>query len=178
VGQLYAEEAGAVFRAARKAAYDRREAEDCVQEAFRAAAVKWGEVAAYSPDKRRAWLCRVAINKAIDRYRTGKRMQLGADPNLSQAAPSAEEAVLTRIEKDRCMQVIKEMPPRRRTVAYLRWHEEWTVEEIAEHLGMAASTVRVHLRDARSSVTAALGDEVSVTEEPNKADDVGRKEAR
>jgi RNA polymerase sigma-70 factor (ECF subfamily) len=178
VGQLYAEEAGAVFRSVRKVAYDRRDAEDCVQEAFRAAALKWGEVAAYSPDKRRAWLCRTARYKAIDRYRVGKRMHLGADLGPSWAAPSAEEAVLTRIEKDRCMQVIKEMPPRRRAVAYLRWLEEWTVEEIAEDLGMATSTVRVHLRDARNSVTAALGDEVSVILEPNDVDDVGREEAR
>jgi RNA polymerase sigma-70 factor (ECF subfamily) len=167
MARLFMEKAEAVAKVARGLASDRREVEDLVQEAFQAAAEDWARIATYSPDRRRAWLCRVAINKAIDRYRLGKRTQLDADPDPLQVTPSAEETALTRIEKDCCWQAIKEMPPKQRTVAYLRWHEEWTAKEIAEDLGIASSTVRVHLRNALLAVKAAVGDEVSVTDEPD-----------
>lgn len=183
VARLFFEEAENVSKAARRAASDQREAEDLVQEAFQAAAMNWDRIATYSPDKRRAWLCRVAINKAIDCYRLGRRAQLGADPNMPEVAPSAEETALTRIEKDRCWQAIKEMPLKQRTVAYLRWHEEWTAKEIAENLGIAASTVRVHLRNALIAAKAAVGDEATVTDEPDddepdNRDNCGGKEAQ
>jgi RNA polymerase sigma-70 factor (ECF subfamily) len=184
VARLFVDEADAVSKAARRVASDEREAEDMVQEAFHAAAENWDRIATYSPDKRRAWLCRVAINKAIDRYRAGRRTQLGVDPaDMSQVAPSAEDTALTRIEKDCCWKAMREMPLKQRTVAYLRWHEEWTAKEIAEGLGIATSTVRVHLRNALTAVNAAVGDEVVITDEldddePDDRDSRGGKEAR
>jgi RNA polymerase sigma factor (sigma-70 family) len=176
VARLYVEEAEAVFKVTRRAVYDDREAEDLVQEAFQAAALAWEKIAGYSPERKRAWLRRVAINKAIDRYRAGSRMHLVADVHVARLAPSAEEVVVTRLERDRCLQVIREMPPVRRLIAYLRWHEEWTVREIAEDFGIATSTVRVHLHDARVTLEEALG--VFCADVPDADDGPGREEAR
>jgi RNA polymerase sigma factor (sigma-70 family) len=149
VAQLFVDHAEAVFVSALRAVGgDRREAETFVQEAFQAAAVQWDEIANDDPAAQRAWLRRVAINKAIDRHRVGRRVHLVAEVEIARTEPSAEQIALPRIVKDRCLQVIKEMPPRRRLVAYLRWHEEWDVREIAQYLGIAVSTVRVHLRDS------------------------------
>ena len=76
-------------------------------------------------------------------------MQLGMDPDGVREAPSAEQVALTRVQKDCCLKAISEMPEMRGKVAYLKFHEEWETREIAEHLRISPSTVRVHLRDAR-----------------------------
>jgi RNA polymerase sigma factor (sigma-70 family) len=180
VARLFVEESQVVFNAALRAACgDRSTAEVAVQEAFQAAAIQWAKIADRSPDGKRAWLCRVAKNKAIDRYRVGKPMHLVADVDVLRLAPSAEEVALTRIEKDRCLQVIKEMPLIQRTVVYLLCHDDWTVKEVAEELGIATSTVRVHLYNARVMLKAALGYEVSLAHGPDDADDdPGREKAR
>jgi DNA-directed RNA polymerase specialized sigma24 family protein len=76
---LFVAESGAVFRSALRAAHgDRAEAEDLVQKAFQAAAEEWETIADYPPARKRAWLCRVAINQAIDGYRAGRRAEPAA----------------------------------------------------------------------------------------------------
>lgn len=179
VARLFKAESEAVFRSALRAAGgDRAEAENLVQEVFEAAALQWATIAAYLPDRRRAWLCRVARNKAIDGYRAGKPMQLAADPDVSGESPSAERVALTRMQKDRCVKVISQMPEMRRKVAYLKFHEEWKTCEIAEYLSIAAGTVRVHVHGARVMLENAVGPEVFLTEDLAEETDVGEEEAR
>ncbi|MFJ6123956.1 RNA polymerase sigma factor [Streptomyces griseoviridis] len=60
----------------------------------------------------------------------------------------------------KCWKVIGSMPTAQRRVALLRWQGEWTNREIGDHLSIAQSTVRVHLRNARNTLAAELGDEV------------------
>jgi RNA polymerase sigma factor (sigma-70 family) len=147
--------------------------------AFQTAAEEWETIADYSPARKRAWLCRVAINKAIDNYRAGQRLQPAADPGaVASEAPSAEGVVLTRMEADYCLKVISMMPEMRKKVAYLRFHEGWDAQAIAGHLGISPSTVRVHVHDARVMLEAAVESEVSFTEETSDADNHGREEAR
>jgi RNA polymerase sigma factor (sigma-70 family) len=180
VARLFVEEAEAVFRSALRAARgDGPEAEDLVQMAFQAAAEEWTTIVDYPLARKRAWLCRVAINKAIDGYRSGKRVQPAADPvDAASVSPSAEHVALTWMQAERCLKVINEMPEMRSKVAYLKFHEGWDTREIAGHLGISPSTVRVHLRDARVVLEAVAGSEVSFTEEPDNADNHGREEAR
>jgi len=179
VAALFRKEADAVFRSAWLAAGgDRGEADDAVQEAFQAAALQWATVGSYPPDRQRAWLMRVAINKVIDRQRAARRHRLEAEtePESAQRAPSAEHVALTRVMKDRCLKAISEMPETRRTVAYLAFHEEWTAPEIAEHLGIKPSTVRVHIHHARAMLEAAVGAELPAVQ-PNDGTDA-REETR
>jgi len=49
-------------------------------------------------------------------------------------SPSAEHVALTRMQADRCLKVISEMPEMRSRVAYLKFHEGWKNREIAEEL--------------------------------------------
>jgi RNA polymerase sigma-70 factor (ECF subfamily) len=178
VARLFASESEAVFATALQAARgNRHEAEDLVQEAFQAAALNWDTIADYSSDKKRAWLRRVAINKAIDRYRARKPVRLAADVDLVREVPSAEHAALTRIQRDLCLKTINDMPKRRRTVAYLKFHEEWNNKEIASYLGISPSTVRAQLRAARVMIDEAVGPEVSLTGElDEQADACGEEE--
>lgn len=90
-------------------------------------------------------------------------------------SPSTEYVALSRLVKDRCLKVIGDMPDARSKVAYLRFHEEWDTKEIAEHLGIAVSTVRVHVHDARVTLQAAVGSEVQLTDETGEKADTGEE---
>jgi RNA polymerase sigma-70 factor (ECF subfamily) len=178
VARLFIEESPAVFRSALRAARgNRSEVDDLVQEAFQAAVLSWESIGGLSADRKRAWLCRVAINKAIDGYRAGKLVQPTANLDAAGEMPSTEHAALSRIVKERCLRVISDMPEARSRVAYLRFHEEWDTREIAEHLGIAVSTVRVHVHDARVMLEAAMGSEVQLTDDTDEKAGTG-EEAR
>jgi RNA polymerase sigma-70 factor, ECF subfamily len=158
VARLFVEEAAAVFRSALRAAQgDRAEAEDVAQKAFQAAAEQRTTILDYPPARKRAWLCRVAINKAIDDYRAGSRAEPDAHAeDTASQSPGAEQVALTRMQADRCLKVIREMPELRSRVAYLKFHEEWANREIAEYLGISAGTAGKHVSDARADLKRAL----------------------
>jgi RNA polymerase sigma factor (sigma-70 family) len=178
VAGLFVEEAPAVFRSALRAARgDRAEAEDLVQEAFQAAAEQWAAIVDYSPAKKRAWLCRAVINRAVDGYPAGRRVGLGGFPeDRTCRAPSAEQVALTRMQADHCLKVIREMPEIRSKVAYLKFHEEWANREIAENLGISPGTVGKHVSDARADLKKALP-EMTFTDDRGGETDADAEEA-
>lgn len=180
VARLFVEEAKVVFSSSLRAARgDRAEAEDLVQKAFEAAAEEWATIVDYPPARKRAWLRRVAINKAIDDYRTGRRVEPAPYPEDSASeSPSAEQVALTRMQADRCLKVISEMPEMRSRVAYLKFHEGWKNREIADYLGISPGTVGAHAHAARITLEDALDPETIFTHAPGVADDLGREEAR
>lgn len=161
VSDLFIKESSTVFRAAFNAALkNRSEAEDAVQEAFQAVALEWDSIRKLSPVKKRAWLCRVAIYKVIDSYRATKFMELTEDQPSQTGGLNAEHIAFTRLASQHCLKVIGEMPIAQRTVAYLRFYEEWRASDIGEFLGISASTVRVHVHAARVMLEKAVGPEV------------------
>ncbi len=179
VALLFTQESAAVFRTALQATgRDRTAAEDVVQETFKDAALQWDEIADFPPARKRAWLRRVAIRRAIDRYRADRRMDFAAEPTTTAASSSAEDVALTRLQADRCIKAIKEIPPMRRIVAYLRFRMEWDVSEISDQLGMRPSTVRVHIHEARGMLERAVGPEMTFTDDSDENSSAGEEEAR
>ena len=177
VALLFVAESEAVFTSALRTTWgDRAEAEDLVQKAFEAAAEQWATIVDYPPARRLAWLRRVAINKAIDDYRPRRRVQPVADPeDPTSKAPSAEHVALTRMQADRCLKVISEMPEMRSRVAYLKFHEGWKNREIAAELGISPGTVGKHVSDAHADLKKALP-EMTLAKDPDRgADDDGEE---
>ena len=74
------------------------------------------------------------------------------------AVSSHDDLVVTRAAVER---VLATMPPRRRACAALCIYLDLGVDEAAESLGIAPSTVRVQLHRARQDLRAALGQPVS-----------------
>jgi DNA-directed RNA polymerase specialized sigma24 family protein len=91
-------------------------------------------------------------------------------------APSAEQVALTRVQADRCLKVIREMPKMRSKVAYLKFHEEWANREIAEYLEISAGTVGKHVSDARADLKTALP-EMTFIDDPDGETDADGDEA-
>ena len=135
-------------------------AHDAVQETFQAAALQWDVLRNYDESRQRAWLYRVLKNKVFDHWGTSKRW---AGP-LEDCDPAADldtpRAAVSNILLQKCWKAIDGMPFAQRRVALLKWQGEWTNREIGDHLEIAQTTVRVHLRNARRDLMEALGTEV------------------
>jgi RNA polymerase sigma factor (sigma-70 family) len=176
VARLFEEHSAAVYKAALRVIRDGSEANDLVQETFQHAALHW-DALAHHPSQR-GWLCQVAIYKAIDAIRSRSRRprQSLASEDPTGDLPSAEQVALTRIQAQRCLDVIGKMPEMRSIVAYLRFHEEWTNQMIAEHLGISPNTVGKHVFDARADLKMALP-EMTLTSGPAGETDADGEEA-
>ncbi|MFF0205853.1 RNA polymerase sigma factor [Streptomyces sp. NPDC005017] len=135
-------------------------AHDLVQETFKAAALRWDTLQLRGESGQRAWLYRVLRNKVYDRWRSTGRCALGGLDEERAADLDTPRTAVSNVLLQMCWKVIDGMPRSQRRVALLKWHGEWTNGEIGGHLGITESTVRVHLRNARRTLTAELGDEV------------------
>ncbi|SCL51578.1 RNA polymerase sigma-70 factor, ECF subfamily [Micromonospora peucetia] len=159
IEHLYRQEAGELYRYACSNSLGRMsESWDLVQTTFHEAIHAWQKVGRYGPDERRKWLRRVLKNKAIDLWRKQKVVDLTADVSHphSRSDDTGERAEFA-IALARCWKVIEQMPPVRRNVASLVWGESWAPNRVAEHLGLAPSTVRGHLLEARRQLRASVG---------------------
>lgn len=142
--RLYESEATAIFRFVFFRVSDREAAKDIAQESF---LKLWG---VWSSGKHienpRALLYRIASNKVIDRYRKWKEYSLdqlsesGFDAANEESIPIEE-----KIDTERAVQKLSELPEKYREAVYLRFVEEWSVKDIAVHLGETENTVSVRI---------------------------------
>lgn len=127
---------------------------DAVQEVFVRAfqhAPSWKEQA--EPG---AWLTRITVNQAIDRYRRGRRRRDteqpladdGRDARFVAASPAADRRVFGRELRERVERALLGLPERQRAVFVLRHYEELPLEEISRTLEMNLGTVKSNLHRA------------------------------
>ncbi|MDJ0663740.1 MAG: sigma-70 family RNA polymerase sigma factor [Acidimicrobiia bacterium] len=126
-------------------------AEEVAQEAFYRAWRDWGTVGRL--EHRRAWIRRVAMNLAVSRLRRlgaearamvrlrGKRSQLDLEPS---------------VDTEHFWVQVRALPRRQAQVVALYCLEDRSTADIAELLGIAESTVRVHLARAKATMGAVL----------------------
>lgn len=98
----------------------------------------------------RAYLFTTARNLAIDHIRRTHRTPVDpidetAEVSLLEKAPGAAELVDYAQRNEAMLSALAALPERCREVMLLRYVDGFSAQEIAEHLGLAAATVRVHL---------------------------------
>ena len=124
-------------------------AEDLAQEAMIRAHRNWDRIASY--DKPGAWARRVVINLSITaahRAVAQTRRALGiAVPASLPAAEPVDEQIWHQVRR---------LPRNQRIAVALHYLEDRSVAEIAEIIGCAESTARVHLHRGRRALAAAL----------------------
>jgi RNA polymerase sigma factor (sigma-70 family) len=105
------------------------------------------------PSEQRAWLCTRATRRIIDSWRRTRR-EITTDVLPDQPKLGDDEAeVLAEIAADRFWKEITvAVPQRAARAAYLRWHEQWPLAEIAQHLCVNRTTVN---RDLNMVLAAA-----------------------
>lgn len=146
---LFRQEYSAIVRTAHLMLGDRAAAEDVAQEAFVRLYARWRRVSRY--DKPGAWVRRVAIRLASRARRRSSTLELAQEqpgPADTPADPDLRRALLS-------------LPPNQRAAVVLHYLEDLPVAEVAEILGIATSTARVHLHRARKRLATLLGEETN-----------------
>lgn len=143
-----------VYRIALSYLRDPDEALDAVQDTFVKAfqhAARWDAATEVMP-----WLMRIAVNHSIDCYRRKKRRGVHHTPLVDgdhdQRVASADVSPEQRAQGgelgERIARALGTLPERQRAVFVLRHHQELSLEEIAQALGISLGTVKSSLHRA------------------------------
>lgn len=111
------------------------------------------------PDKVGPWLYRVAVRYAINFHRKQNR--------LSQAKPVAELEVvssetspldwmLNRESNENLQQALNQLSAGQREILMLKFSENWSYQQLAQHLGISDRAVEHRLLKARKQLRAIL----------------------
>ena len=147
---FYRAERAGVLRAVVFTLNDRDLALEVTDEAFARAFERWADLS--ETGNRPGWVYRVAINLARNRFRRlalerRKPPPLGSEP----------------WEPDRCAdpaiaKALARLPIDQRSVVVLRFHLDWSVEEVAAVLEIAPGTVKSRLHRAMQKLATMLED--------------------
>jgi RNA polymerase sigma factor (sigma-70 family) len=144
---------------------DRAEAEDIAVETILTAFEKGGSIR----DERalRAWLLRVATNRALEtRRRGGRVVPLHVVPeDRPGAMDPADEAALRIVLLDG----VAALPPRQRAAIVLRYYADLPVEEVATALGTSVNTVKSQLRTGLEHLRSGVAEWAEPAGEANHA---------
>lgn len=128
----------------------RAAAEDITQDAFVVAWRKWDRIAGYErPD---LWVTRVAIRMAIRHVSRARLIARDTRDNdlVLTAEPGADGELLAKVAG---------LPPAQRAAIVLFYYEDRPVEQVAEIIGCATATARVHLHRARTRLKVMIEQE-------------------
>jgi RNA polymerase sigma-70 factor (ECF subfamily) len=126
-------------------------AEDLVQDALEATWRNWHAVRGL--DRPGAWARRVVGNRAVDRGRRAGR-EVRALARLAARTPA--KTMDLEPDDDRFWAEVRKLPERQRQAVALHYLEDLSIDAIAEAIGCAPPTVRVHLHRGRLALAAAL----------------------
>ena len=103
----------------------------------------------------RAWLLRVATNRALSQRRRGGRV-VALDLMPDRASP----VDLGRRSTDRVALFagLAELPPAMRAAVVLRYYADLPVDDIAQALGKSPNTIKTQLREALARLRRSLDD--------------------
>lgn len=138
----------------RKNSFTREEAEDATAEAMAEAYRRWEEI-----DCPRSWVRTAAYRIACKQsQRTRDAPRRAAAAGWADMVHTDPDVAQIREEKELLIRLLNKLPPQQRLV--MAWHlDEFTVDEIAEHLEMKPATVRSNIRHARDKLKKAYQDE-------------------
>ncbi|HEY8757408.1 MAG TPA: RNA polymerase sigma factor [Candidatus Limnocylindria bacterium] len=146
-GQLLERHERELFAYALRISGQRADAEDLYQDTFLAAFRAW------PPPRRgneRAWLYKIATNRAIDRERRTKRVVASVD-DLALAAPERDDVTLADLAG-----AIETLPTGQRAAFVLRKVQGLPYVEIAIALECTAEAARARVSEALKKVKAAV----------------------
>jgi RNA polymerase sigma-70 factor, ECF subfamily len=111
-----------------------------------------------------AWLYRLCVVGSLQyRRRQGRRRKL-AERYADQVAPTESNSrerdpldwLLADERKAMVRQAIKQLPRRDAEILLLKYSEDWSYRQMAEHLGMSESAIEARLHRARQKLRSEL----------------------
>ena len=143
---------------------DRSLAEDVTIETLLTAFERGGSIR--DDDALRAWLLRVATNKALTvRRSSGRVVDLSYAPEASVRGDLAGEAA----DRVALLGAVASLPIQMRAAVVLRYYADLPVEGVAAALGKSPNTIKAQLQVALDRLRQSLADPVSLTTETRHA---------
>ena len=137
-----------MFAAALSACKDSQDAEDAVQEALLAYHTSGKEFE--SEEHIRAWLLRVAINKA-------KNMRMSFWKKHKVSLEDYMESISFETEQESGLfEAVMELPEKYRVVLHLYYYEDYSIREIGKILRRTENTVKSQLSRGRAMLKESL----------------------
>ena len=147
--RLFRHEFSRVTRTVTFIVHDRQRAEDIAQDAFLQLLRSWAKVSGY--DRPDAWVRRIAIRLAMRQVRRDQLWSL-IKGEVRQPLPAVPRDLDV-------LDAVRRLPGMQRAAVTLFYYEDRSVAEIADLLGCAEPTARVHLHRARKRLAELLGEE-------------------
>ena len=156
-----------VFLLCQRMLGDTEDADSATQDAFLKAylALTRGEAGVDDPTR---WITRIAVNTCLDRLRSRKwqfwrKRPAATDESVilemtAEPSPGADDQVFAREIKLRLAEALGRLSDRQRAVFTLRHFEDYSLEEIADTLGLDVGTVKAHMFRAVSKLRGELRD--------------------
>lgn len=124
-------------------------AHDVVQEAFARAIAERRRFRGEAPLG--AWIWRIAFRIALDERSRSMRVLLEDSLELELVEPARDRELSS---------ALRQLPPRRRLVFFLRYFADLSYQEIATVCDISEGTVAATIAQARADLVEALGEEV------------------
>jgi RNA polymerase sigma factor (sigma-70 family) len=153
-----------VHRFARTLCSTPEDAEDAAQEALIVLYRKIGTLRAAAALA--SWMFQIVRNECIRRARVALRRPISA----AMAEPSAEDAVLARLEIERIVDSIAELPPEQRAVLVLRDIQGLSGAATAQALGLSRAAMKSRLHRGRETLRLRLRTPISTTSDGGTED--------
>ena len=137
-------------------------ADDVLQEVSMTALEKGNQLR--DPTRIAGWLYRLVVVAALQyRRRQGRRRKIldryaRREPSADGTArePDPLGWLLADEQKSLVRQALERMPPRDAEIMLLKYSEDWSYQQVAEHLGLSVSAVEARLHRARAKMRQAL----------------------
>jgi RNA polymerase sigma-70 factor (ECF subfamily) len=150
-----------LIRYAAKLVWNRQDAEEVVQEAFKLA-LSGGP--AFSEERFAPWMFRTVGHLSLNLRRRHRPEPLAPWLDVEQAA--APEGRMDRAEQfERLRRAVELLPEQQRTALVLRTMEQMDYPKIAEIMELSVSAVRTHVHLARERLIGILGDKPDTSPE-------------
>lgn len=146
--EFYREERPQILRSILFTVRDPDLALEVTDEAFARACERWGELQATG--NRPGWVYRVALNLARNRWR-----RLSLERRKPPASPTTW---LDQLADPALARALEDLPLDQRAVVVLRYHLDWSVDDVALALDIAPGTVKSRLHRALRRLAAQLAD--------------------
>ncbi|HVG25170.1 MAG TPA: sigma-70 family RNA polymerase sigma factor [Thermoanaerobaculia bacterium] len=154
-----------IFRTARAIVRDDAEADSITQDTFVQAYTHLGRFEGRA--ELETWLTRIAINKSRDSLRRRRFVSLftlNADGETEaiiepvDERPDPERQMMSSELRNAIVKAERGLSSQQKTIFRLRHYENLSLEEIADHLGLRAGTVRAHLFRAIHKIRKELAE--------------------
>ena len=150
------EDGPAAWRTACRILGNRQDAQECVQDAF-AEAIELSRREAIG--NCRALLLRVVTTRSLDRLRRRYRrraVELTEDCPLPDRNPQPSQHAQDAELLDRLREALPDLPPQQSQAFVLHCVEDWSYQQIADHLGVSVGAVGMLLLRARARLKELL----------------------